>query len=231
MNDNSIPKSAMAIAAHPDDTEFTIAGTVALWAKAGCRVVYVICTDGNAGSHEPGMTRERLAEIRRGEERAAATILGVSEVVFLGHDDGQLQPDLELRRELVREIRKYKPEVVIASDPTSLFFGSDYINHPDHRAAGQAAVDAVAPACEMPLLWPEVGAPHRISQLYVHGNSEPNVWIDISTTVERKIKALCQHVSQLGDWDPAPMIRAWAAENGKEQEMTYAEMYRVINFG
>ena len=109
MAENNVPESAMVIVAHPDDAEFIVAGTVAAWTKDGCRVTYVVCTDGNAGSHEPGMTREKLAEIRRTEQRAACATLGVTEVVFLGYDDGQLQPTLELRRDLVRVIRQYKP--------------------------------------------------------------------------------------------------------------------------
>lgn len=225
---NPVPASAMVICAHPDDAEFTVAGTVALWARAGCRVVYVVCTDGNAGSHDPGMTRERLAEIRRAEQRTACTILGVGEVVFLGYDDGTLQPTLELRRDLVREIRRHKPEVIVCGDPTMIFFGSDYINHPDHRAAAQAALDAAAPACAMPLLWPEVGPPHRVRQVYVHGNAEPNTWIDISDTIEQKIAALREHRSQMGEWDPTEMIQAWAAETGRARGLAYAEDYRVI---
>jgi LmbE family N-acetylglucosaminyl deacetylase len=218
----------MVIIAHPDDAEFTVAGTVAAWAKAGCRVTYVICTDGNAGSHEAGMTRERLAEIRRAEQRAACATLGVSEVVFLGYDDGQLQPTLELRRDLVRAIREHKPEVVITGDPTSLFSGDGYINHPDHRAAAQAAVDAVAPASAMPLLWPEAGTPHRVRQVYVRGNDQPNTWVDITETIEHKIVALRQHASQMGEWDPTGMIKEWNAEVGKEKGLAYAESYRVI---
>ena len=228
MEQNGIPESAMVIIAHPDDAEFTVAGTVAAWVRAGCRVTYVVCTDGNAGSHEPGMTRERLAEIRRAEQRAACATLGVSQVVFLGYDDGQLQPTLELRCDLVRAIREHKPEVVITGDPTSLFSGDGYINHPDHRAAAQAAVDAVAPASAMPLLWPEVGVPHRVRQVYVRGNDQPNVWVDITETIEVKIAALKQHASQMGDWDPTDMIKEWNAEVGKEKGLTYAESYRVI---
>jgi len=231
MKQHRMPASAMVIVAHPDDAEFTVAGTVAAWAKAGCQVTYVVCTDGNAGSHEPGMTRGKLAEIRRAEQRAACAILGVSEVVFLGYDDGQLQPTLELRRDLVRLIRRYKPEVVITGDPTTVFAGDRYINHPDHRAAAQAAVDAVAPASEMPLLWPEVGAPHRVRQVYIHGNDQPNTWVDVTETIEQKIAALKQHTSQMGDWDPTEMIKAWSAETGKEQGLAYAESYRVITLG
>jgi len=228
MAGNSIPESAMVIVAHPDDAEFTMAGTVAAWTKAGCRVTYIVCTDGNAGSHEPGMTREKLAEIRRSEQRAACFILGVSEVVFLGYDDGELQPTMELRRDLVRAIRQYKPEVVLTGDPTALFSGDYYINHPDHRAAAQAALDAVAPASEMPLLWPELGAPHRVRRVYVNGNDQANVWIDLTDTIEQKIAALKQHASQMGDWDPTEMIKEWNAETGQEKDLTYAEKYRVI---
>lgn len=231
MKQHRVPASAMVIVAHPDDAEFTVAGTVAVWAKAGCRVTYVVCTDGNAGSHEPGMTCQKLAEIRRAEQRAACAILGVSEVVFLGYDDGQLQPTLELRRDLVRLIRHYKPEVVITGDPTKVFWDDRYINHPDHRAAAQATVDAVAPASELPLLWPEVGAPHHVCQVYIHGNDQPNTWVDITETIEQKIAALKQHVSQMGDWDPAEMIRAWSAETGREKGLAYAECYRVITLG
>jgi LmbE family N-acetylglucosaminyl deacetylase len=230
MQEHGVPESAMVIVAHPDDAEFTVGGTVAKWAKAGCRVTYVICTDGNAGSHEPGITREELAGIRRAEQRAACATLGVSEVVFLGHDDGQLEPTLELRRELVRAIRQYKPEVVITWDPTRLFVNGDYINHPDHRAAAQAALDAAAPASEMPLLWPEVGAPHRVRQLYVYGNDQANVWVDVTGTIDEKIAALKQHRSQIGDWDPTEMIEEWGAEVGQEKGLAHAESYRVITF-
>jgi LmbE family N-acetylglucosaminyl deacetylase len=228
MQENSIPASAMVIVAHPDDAEFTMAGTVALWAKAGCRVTYVICTDGNAGSHEPGMTPERLAEVRRAEQRAACDVLGVEDVVFLGYDDGQLQPTLELRRDLVRVLRQYRPEVVMAGDPTVLFYRNDYINHPDHRAAAQAVMDSVAPAVAMPLLWPEVGTPHRVRKVYMYGSSESNLWVDITETIDQKIAALKQHASQMGDWDPTDRIKEWSAEVGKEQGMAHAERYRVI---
>lgn len=228
MEENRIPESAMVIVAHPDDAEFTVAGTVAAWTRAGCRVTYMVCTDGNAGSHEPGMTREKLAEIRRAEQRAACAALGVSEVVFLGYDDGQLQPTLELRRDLVRAIRQHKPEVIIASDPTRLLVGDGYINHPDHRAAAQAALDAAAPASAMPLLWPEVGAPHGVRQVYVYGNDEPNVWVDVTETIGQKIAALKQHASQMGDWDPTERIKEWNAEMGREKGLAYAECYRVI---
>ena len=228
MSMESIPRSAMVIMAHPDDAEFTSAGTVALWASGGCRIAYVVCTDGNAGSHEPGMTQEKLAAIRQAEQRAACRVLGVESVVFLGYPDGQLEPSLSLRRDLVQVIRQHKPEVVITGDPTMLFHSDEYINHPDHRAASLAAIDAVAPAAAMPLLWPETGAPHRVRRVLVQGSAEANLWIDITTTIERKIEALRQHASQLTGWDPAEMIRAWAAETGKEKGLAYAERFRAF---
>jgi LmbE family N-acetylglucosaminyl deacetylase len=228
MDENGVPESAMVIVAHPDDAEFGMAGTVAAWTKEGCRVAYVVCTDGNAGSHEPGMTREKLAEIRRAEQRAACAVLGVTDVLFLGYDDGQLQPTLELRRDLVRAIRQHKPEVVLTNDPTVQFSRGSYINHPDHRAAAQAALDAVAPASAMPLLWPEAGAYHRVRKVYVRGNDEPNVWVDITHTIEQKIAALKLHASQMGEWDPTNRIKGWSAEIGKEVGLAYAEKYRVF---
>ena len=228
MQGDLVPESAMVVVAHPDDAEFTMAGTVAAWTKAGCHVTYVVCTDGNAGSHEPGMTRERLAKIRRTEQRAACSILGVDTVVFLGYGDGELQATMDLRRDLVRVIRQYKPEVVITGDPTALFSGDTYINHPDHRAAAQAAIDAVAPASEMPLLWPELGPPHRVRQVYVYGNDQANVWVDLTDTIDQKIAALKQHASQMGDWDPTDMVKQWNAETGQEKGLAYAEKYRVI---
>jgi len=229
MGENGVPASAMVIVAHPDDAEFSVAGTVATWTRAGCRVVYVLCTDGNVGSHEPGMTRERLAQIRRAEQRAACDILGVREVVFLGYGDGELEPTLQLRRDLVRVIRAHKPVAVLAADPTRLFVGDSYINHPDHRAAALAAVDAVAPACQMPLLWPELGPPHRVQRLYIHGHDEASFCVDITDVLAVKIAALKEHKSQMGDWDPSEMITGWAAETGKRHGVRYAEQFRVIN--
>jgi LmbE family N-acetylglucosaminyl deacetylase len=228
MDKNGIPRSAMVIVAHPDDAEFTMAGTLAGWIRNGCRVTYVVCTDGNAGTHEPGMTREKLAEIRRSEQSAACATLGVNEVVFLGFDDGQLQASLDLRHKLVQLIRQYKPEVVLTADPTRVFSGDRYINHPDHRAAGQAALDAVAPASAMPLLWPDAGEPHQVRKVYVYGNDEPNTWVDIGQTLGLKIEALKKHASQMGDWDPTERITEWSAETGKAQEMAHAESFRVI---
>ena len=146
-NGSYIPKSAMTIFAHPDDAEFTIGGTLAKWAAAGCEITMVLCTSGNVGTHDPKYTLKTLAKTREAEQKAVADFFGVKHVVFLRHDDCALEPSLELSRKLVREIRKYKPEVVICGDPEGWFYGNDYINHPDHRAAAIAALEAVFPRC------------------------------------------------------------------------------------
>lgn len=223
-----VPPTAMFIFAHPDDIEFGCAGTAAEWAKAGSRVIYVVITDGNVGSHEDGMTAERLAELRRAEQTAASQVAG-AECLFLGYHDGFLQPTLELRKELVRLIRQYKPNAVVCGDPTNYFPSDSYINHPDHRAAGQAALDAVFPAAEMSLLYPDLAAEglvgHKVNYVYVNFAHKANYYIDITGSIDTKIEALRQHTSQLGDWDPAENIKEWAGETGNKVGFKYAEAY------
>ena len=244
-----VPKSAMTIFAHPDDTEFSAAGTIAKWAQAGCEVTLVVCTSGNVGTHDLKYTRETLAATRKKEQKATAKLLGVTNIIFLGHDDCQLQPSLQLRRELVRAIRKYKPEVVICGNPNGWLYGNEYINHPDHRAAAAAALEAVFPCAEMELLWPEVGPAYKVHAVYVMTDDKPDVWIDITDTIDLKTESLKAHASQMGDWDPSPMIRKWAADdakNGRQRvksaqrsrqdkksrnpnsRMKYAESFRVM---
>lgn len=225
------PRRAMVIAAHPDDIEFVVAGTVAKWVRAGTSVEYVLVTSGDAGSHQPGMTREELARIREAEQRAAAHVVGVDDLVFLGYHDGEVEPTLALRRDLVRQIRRFKPDVVICSDPTPLFIGNDYINHPDHRAVGQAAIDAVAPIAAMPLAFAEQRAeglePHRVKELFVTSTAEPDTWVDVTGTLELKIEALRQHASQFPNgWDPGELLRKWAADDGAKAGVPYAEAFR-----
>jgi len=227
------PQRAMVIAAHPDDIEFVVAGTVAKWVQAGTQIRYVLATSGDAGSHEPDMTRKSLARIREAEQRAAARAVGVDDVVFLGYRDGEVEPTLALRRDLVREIRRFRPDTVICYDPTRLLVGDRYINHPDHRAVGQAALDATAPAAAMPLVFAELREeglePHRVKDVLIASTVEPNTWIDVSDTLDLKIEALHQHASQFPDgWDPGDMIREWAAESGKKGGVPYAEAFRQI---
>lgn len=226
------PASVMVIAAHPDDIEFGPAGTIARWVADGCRATYVLITSGDVGIAEAGMTRERAAEIREEEQTAAAQITGVEEVVFLREPDGMLQPTLALRKKLVREIRRVRPEVVVTNDPTIYFVNGSYINHPDHRAAATAALDAVFPAAGQPNLFEELEeeglAAHKVRKIYISWTQDADTWVNVSETIDTKIAALRAHASQMRDWDPEPMIRKWSAETAKGKEMEYAESFKVV---
>lgn len=230
-----IPKRAMSIHAHPDDQEFTVAGTLAKWAQAGCEVISVIITSGDAGSNQPEHGEEykpMLAKLRQREQKAANKILGVKSTVFLGYPDGELEPTLALRKDLTRLIRQYKPEAVVIGDPQGMFYGNEYINHPDHRAAAQAALYAVFPSAETRLIFTDLleegYEPHKAKRIYIHGAEKPDTWVDISSTIDLKVKALKKHRSQLGDWDPGKMMREWAAEEGKEKSLEFAEAFKVM---
>ncbi len=222
----------MAISAHPDDNEFTCVGTLARWAKMGTRVIYVLCTSGDVGIDEPGMTRDRAAQIREAESLEAARIAGVNQVVFLREPDGLLQATLELRKKIVREIRRYKPEVIMTGDPTIIWSGSDYINHPDHRAAALAALDATFPASGQPNLFEELEqeglTAHKVRKVYAHAWEKADVFINIEETMDIKVAALRAHKSQLKDWDPESMLKEWASDTAKGKEMQYAEGFRVV---
>ena len=176
MNSFYTPESAIIIVAHPDDIEFSCAGTVARWTQGGARIAYVLCTSGEVGIAEKGMTKAQAAEIREDEQREAAQIVGVDHVIFIRDPDGMLQATIELRKKLVREIRKFKPEIVICGDPTIVWAGDDYINHPDHRAAATAALDATFPAAGQPNLFEELESEgifaHKPRKVYVTGWNE-----------------------------------------------------------
>jgi LmbE family N-acetylglucosaminyl deacetylase len=231
MSSKYIPERAMFIYAHPDDIEFGVAGTAAKWIKGGSEVIYILLTDGNVGSHQDGISPDELAQVRRQEQIAAADVVG-ARCIFLGHDDGLLQPTLEIRKELVRLIRQYRPVAVVCGDPTLYFPSDDYINHPDHRAAAQLALDAVFPASEMAMLYPDLVdeglSGHKVNYVYVNWGQDNNTYIDISDTIDLKIEALRQHKSQLGDWDPDSRIREWNATVGKRVGFDYAEAFRRI---
>ena len=227
------PKRAMVIVAHPDDIEFGCAGTVARWVKAGAEVCYVLCTSGDVGIAKPELTRAQVTEIREAEQLAAAEVLGVKDVIFLREPDGTLVNTLDLRKRLVREIRRFRPEVVVCLDPTLFFVSSNtYINHPDHRAAGTAAVDAVFPAAGQPHVFEELAeeglAAHKVRKLYIDSWGNGDTFVNITDTIDLKLAALRKHVSQMGEWDPEPMLREWSGEAAKGKEMQYAESFRVI---
>lgn len=229
------PKRVLCINAHPDDQEFTVGGTLAKWARGGAEIVTVVITSGDAGSNdrtEATMNKTRLAALREVEQKNASAILGVQETVFLHYADGTLQPTIDLRRDLTRLVRKYKPDAVVCGDPTTRFYGNSYMNHPDHRAAGDAACDAVFPSAGTRFIFPELLAegyePHEVSRVFLHGSEKNDAWVDISETLEIKCRALKQHPSQLGDWDPMERMKEWAAEEGKEKGLSAAEAYRVM---
>ena len=233
-----IPKSAMSIQAHPDDQEFTIAGTLAKWARTGCEITSLILTSGDAGSNaedKDASYKPELARIREAEQLAANAVLGVKNTVFLHFPDGELQPTIEVRKAITREIRRYKPEVALCGDPTVRFFGNDYMNHPDHRAAADAACDAVFPSAGTRLIFADLITegfqPHEVNRVYLSGSEKQDVWVDTTETIELKIEALRKHVSQLGDWDPSEEMRKWAAGAGKDHGMAYAEGYRLMIIG
>jgi LmbE family N-acetylglucosaminyl deacetylase len=192
----------------------------------------VLCTSGDVGIDTPGMTRQRATEIREGESLSAAEVIGADEVVFLREPDGLLQPTLALRKRLVREIRRFRPEVVVTGDPTIVWAGNDYINHPDHRAAATAALDAIFPAAGQPNLFEEFAEEgyyaHKPRKVYVTTWGEANLFVNISATIDLKVAALRAHKSQMKGWDPEEMIRTWAAERAQGKEMAYAEGFRVV---
>ncbi len=230
-----IPKSAMSIHAHPDDQEFTVAGTLAKWARAGCEVTSVILHSGDGGSNDPAHDesyKPTLAAIREKEQSAANQKIGVIRTIFLHLPDGELESTVAIRKELTKIIRTHKPEAVVTGDPQAVFYGNGYINHPDHRAAAQLATYAVFPSSGSRLVFADLLSegyePHNVKRLYLHGPEKPDTWVDISQEIEIKIEALKEHKSQLKDWDPAKMIKEWSEEEGKEKGIQYAESFKVM---
>lgn len=193
----------MVIVAHPDDPEFFCGGTIARWAREGVEISYLICTRGDKGSDDPSMTGARLAKIREAEQLAAAKVLGVREVVFLDYRDGELEPTLKLRGQIVREVRRWRPDVVITCDPTARFIRGVYPNHADHRTVGDVAIDALFPASGLKLYYPEHAAeglaPHKVAEVYLTVTNEPDTWVDTSETIDLRIEALLCHATQIKD--------------------------------
>ncbi len=224
------PERAMVIVAHPDDAEFLASGAVALWAREGTEVTYVIVTNGDKGSEDPSMTSEQLAALRREEQERAAASLGVKSVLFLGYEDGMLQPTLELRRDLARVIRTHRPHTVVTFDPTVRFITDNYPNHPDHRAAGDAALDAVFPAARDRLTFPELLEeglePHKVKEVWMGATTSPNHWVDIEPVLEQKIAALRMHESQLSQFPLEEFIPEMSRGQAEGSPHTFAESYR-----
>jgi LmbE family N-acetylglucosaminyl deacetylase len=227
------PARFMVIAGHPDDADFGPAATCARWIDEGSAGWLVCCTSGDQGGEDPAQDPLQLAAIREREQRDAAAIVGYEGVTFLHRPDGALENDLPLREQLVREIRRFKPDAVLATDPEVLFYGDGGVNHADHRAAGIAAVDAVYPAARNPMAFPWLAREgldkHVVRRLYLFWSNRPNAWIDVTTTIDRKIAALRAHASQIHHPEELEKrIREWAAEEGARIETAAAEALRVI---
>ncbi len=225
------PQRVLVVAAHPDDIEFGVAGSVAKWIAAGAEVTYLIVTDGSAGSNDPGVDPDELAARRRAEQQAAAEVLGVKDVRFLGFRDGTLEPTLEVRKAITRVIREVRPDRVVTQDPTTIFVEGIYVNHPDHRAAGEATVYATFPSAGTRPIFPELldegYEPHSVKELYLMLTLEPTHAVDITDVMDRKLEALFKHESQLGP-DIEEWVREMSREMGNLAGCEYAEVYRVI---
>jgi LmbE family N-acetylglucosaminyl deacetylase len=225
---------ALVIFAHPDDAEFGTAGTVAKWTRAGTEVGYVCVTDGSAGSNEPGVTRDEIADVRHVEQRAACDVLGVEDLVFLDVPDGHVEVTRELRRAITREVRRFRPDVLVAPDPTRYWDETrSYINHWDHRAVGQACMAVVNPDASTRPMFPELldegFEPFEIKHLWIGTfGTDADTHVDITETIDQKIQALRCHKSQIGDEPVDEWIRARAKERGAPHGLEYAESFRTF---
>ncbi len=228
------PARILVVVAHADDIEFGCAGSVAKWIREGAKVTYCIVSDNGAGSNEPGVVREELVRRREAEQRAAAAVVGVSDVRFLGYPDGELEPTLTVRRDITRLIREVRPQRVICQNPTTVFVGDWYINHPDHRAAGEATLYAVFPSAGTRPIFPELleegYQPYDVKELFLTLNMDPTHYVDITGAIDLKIEALLCHQSQV-DEEAAKYVRERNASIGEKAGVPYAEAFRVMKFG
>ena len=231
------PQHVLVVLAHPDDPEFFCGATLAKWARAGHTVTYYLLTCGDKGFNpttDPDMTPDKLCAIRHNEQRAAANVIGVQAVHWLDRPDGYLVPDLDLRREVVRIIRKIKPTILVTCDPQTLFAGYG-LNHPDHRAAGQVVLDAVFPAAGNKVYFPELLneglEPHMPREVWCSLTNQPTVTMDVTDMWEVKIRAILEHKTQVQDV-PALLerFRSRRAEDSTEENPRYEETFRVVKY-
>jgi LmbE family N-acetylglucosaminyl deacetylase len=227
------PERVLLICAHPDDPEFSAGGTIASWVQAGTLATYVIVTDGSKGSANPEMTGEKLVKLRQKEQRAAAKTIGVSEVVFLGYPDGETYNTPDLRRDITHQIRLHRPEIIITHDPTTRIGQNAYLNHPDHRAVGDTVLDAIYPLARDRLNYPEHEEqglePHKVLDVFLAGAEKPNMWVDISAMMDKKIAALKQHRSQFEDMEGLEKhVRESSRKRAQKVSFEYAESFRRV---
>ena len=227
-----VPSSAVAVFAHPDDTESACGGTLARWAAAGSNISVVICCSGDKGSSQTKTKPGALVRRRAKEATAAMAVLGLEPPVNLGHPDGSIDEvrRQQIRGEVVGAIRDVNASVVVCPDPTAVLFGQHYVNHRDHREVGWAVLDAAAHEAGLPHYWPEKGAPHQPLELWLAGTLEPDTWVDISDTLETKARALMCHESQLdepGEW-LRRMVERRAESDGRAAGVAHAEGFRRL---
>jgi LmbE family N-acetylglucosaminyl deacetylase len=224
------PDVVLAVYAHPDDADVACGGTLARWAKAGAAVHLIVCTDGGKGTFDPKVKANALASIRAAELEESSALIGLSGVTNLGYPDGELVDDEAFRHELVSAVRLLRPSVVCGHDPTAVFFGQQYFNHRDHRIAGLALLDAVSPAAALPLYFPDAGPAHQVSTVLLSGTLEPDVWVDVSDTIDAKASAVECHRTQFADpggW-AGEAVRRRAEEEGRRAGTPYAEGFRRL---
>ena len=230
---------AMVVVAHADDAEYGCSGTVAKWCAYGWKVVYVICTDGSKGGSDREMTQERLSAIRREEQTNAGKVLGIADVAFLDYEDSKLEPTLDLRRDIAREIRRHRPDVLVCPYPMRNLDGAGWgVGHPDHLAAGEAALSAVFPTARDHMTFPEMLEeglePHKVAEVWVMGHPQPDHWVDVTDHMDTSARALAQHVSQIGERsvdELSEMMRRGRRDRAIGKGMQYAEGFRKIVYG
>ncbi len=227
------PGVVLAVYAHPDDADVACGGTLARWAKDGSAVHLLVCTDGGKGTVDPRVKPKKLATERAAELEASSAVIGLSSLENLGFPDGELADSDDFRRTLVARVRSLRPDVVCGHDPTAVFFGQSYFNHRDHRIAGAALLDAVAPASALPHYFPEAGPPHQVTTVLLSGTLEPDEWVDVSATIESKVAAVECHRTQFAGQDgwAGEAVRRRAAEEGRRAGVAYAEGFRRLTLG
>ena len=232
-SDGAHHQRAMVVVAHADDAEWGCAGTVAKWCAEGWEVVYVLCTDGSKGSEDPEMTSGRLGEIRKQEQLDAGKVLGLKDIVFLGYEDSMLEPTLELRRDIAREIRRHRPDVLICMNPVRSVDGEGYLGHPDHFASGEAALSAVFPSSRDRLTFPELLReglePHKVKEVWMmfHGDTADK-FVDVSAYMDTAVDALKAHQTQVSEEDAEVDMRQWRNSTGKKVGFEFAEAFKVF---
>jgi len=237
MDDWENPQKILIVLAHPDDPEFFCGASIARWTQAGHIVEYCLLTCGDKGTKDRTINSTDLCGIRQNEQRAAAAVIGVQTVRFLSYEDGYLIPSLALRKDITRVIRQMQPDILVTCDPTTLYVGGTRLNHPDHRAAGQAAIDAVFPAARDHLnfveLWRDESLePHVVREVWVCGTQQPNITLDVTDTWEIKIRALFEHKSQIGDPDQlAGRMRNRRTPESSQENPRYEESFRRLILG